>query len=275
MLAGAVVASSLGYFLGKLWKGEWKQRQLEMESAVRNKIDKMAKELQEQIYQHHQRDYITYEYPQRSQKWLPKLSPSCSKIVEGVLHEIGSNLEDKAATRLSENFSTETTTANSRRSSSRLNSLAEISWRARDSVSSVLLKQEIENQLQGLQSSPNQIPGIQISRIETIDLDRASAGSSGSSMKRFIIVHGDLTSSQFSFTSEYSLLSSNARSRSSNEASLLEFSPRESEWDADVSLCSRDSQTSIAYSRSSRGSGREVGRIFYHQYLQQQPQQQQ
>ena len=109
------------------------------------------------------------------------------------------------------------------------------------------------------------LPGIQISRIETLDLDQAS-GSSCCSAKRYIIVHSDVASSDFSFASEYSLLStarSKSRSRSSN-ASLFDFSPRDSEWDADVSLGSRDSQTSIT-GRSSI-SGREYPVGFSKQY---------
>lgn len=69
--------------------------------------------------------------------------------------------------------------------------------------------------------------------------------------KRYIIFHSDLSSdfSQLSFTSEDFLGSRSSRSRSSRASSnissrLWDFSPRESEWDGDVSQGSRDSQLS-------------------------------
>ena len=105
-----------------------------------------------------------------------------------------------------------------------------------------------------------QLPGIQISRFET--LDRASitsaAATSQRSSRRYILVHNgggnggmglqsDLA--RLSCPSDYSL-SRSSRSRSSRASSaissrLWDFSPRSSEWDADVSLGSRESQLSV------------------------------
>ena len=95
------------------------------------------------------------------------------------------------------------------------------------------------------------LPGIQISRIETLDFDDGSVYGS----KRYIIIQSDYSSdfSQLSFTSENSLSagSRGSRSRSSRASSntssrLWDFSPRESEWDADVSVGSRESQLSVS-----------------------------
>jgi hypothetical protein len=121
-----------------------------------------------------------------------------------------------------------------------------------------------------------QLPGIQISRFET--LDRASitsaAATSQRSSRRYVLLHsgtaagngmggggsnlgstmgglhtsgGDLA--RLSCPSDYSL-SRSSRSRSSRASSaissrLWDFSPRSSEWDADVSLGSRESQLSV------------------------------
>ena len=99
------------------------------------------------------------------------------------------------------------------------------------------------------------LPGIQISRFETLDLSdgRASVSSCGKGSKRYIIIHSDVASdfSRLSCPSDYSLAGSrSSRSRSSRASSnvssrLWDFSPRESEWDADVSLGSRESQLSV------------------------------
>ena len=96
------------------------------------------------------------------------------------------------------------------------------------------------------------LPGIEISRIDTMDFDDASIFSSGAGglqlsgsgggdragRQRFIVIHSDGSSdiSRLSFPSEYSL-SATSRSRSSRASSnassrLWDFSsPRESEWD--------------------------------------------
>ena len=103
------------------------------------------------------------------------------------------------------------------------------------------------------------LPGIQISRIETLDFGdgRASISSSRSSRSRgsrqYIIIHSDMASdfSRLSCPSDYSLAGSrSSRSRSSRASSqvssrLWDFSPRDSEWDADISLGSRESQLSV------------------------------
>ena len=104
---------------------------------------------------------------------------------------------------------------------------------------------------------PFELPGIQISRFETLDYgDGRSSVASGSikaGSKRYIIIHSDLGSdfSRLSCPSDYSLAGSrSSKSRSSRASSgvssrLWDFSPRESEWDADVSLGSRESQLSV------------------------------
>jgi len=95
------------------------------------------------------------------------------------------------------------------------------------------------------------LPGIEISRIDTMDFDESSIFSSGTGglhlgsgevggrgRQRFIVIHSDGSSdiSHFSFPSEYSL-SATSRSRSSRASSnvssrLWDFSsPRESDWD--------------------------------------------
>lgn len=92
-----------------------------------------------------------------------------------------------------------------------------------------------------------ELPGIQISRFETFDLeDRRSSIASGS--RHYIVIHSDLGSdlSRLSCPSDYSLGGSrrSSRSRSSRASSnvsfissrIWDFSPRESEWDTDVSL---------------------------------------
>ncbi len=103
---------------------------------------------------------------------------------------------------------------------------------------------------------PFELPGIQISRIETLDLGDAASILSGSlrGSKRYIIVHSDLSSdfSRLSCPSDYSLAGSrSSKSRSSRASSgvssrLWDFSPRESEWDADISLGSRESQLNVS-----------------------------
>ena len=156
------------------------------------------------------------------------------------------------------------------------------SRRQRESVVSAILRQELERRKSskdigggGIQlplAAAFELPGIQISRIETMDFDDgASAGPgssrSGGGSKRYIIIHSDLSSdfSQLSFTaSEHSLSqgSRSSRSRSSRASSnvssrLWDFSPRESEWDADVSLGSHESQLSV--SRADWGGGPSYG----------------
>jgi len=95
------------------------------------------------------------------------------------------------------------------------------------------------------------LPGIEISRIDTMDFDESSIFSSGPcglhlgsgevggrGRQRFIVIHSDGSSdiSRFSLPSEYSL-SATSRSRSSRASSnvssrLWDFSsPRESDWD--------------------------------------------
>jgi len=94
------------------------------------------------------------------------------------------------------------------------------------------------------------LPGIEISRIDTVDFDdssvfsggpgglRLSGEAGGRGRQRFIVIHSDGSSdiSHFSFPSEYSL-SATSRSRSSRASSnvssrLWDFSsPRESDWD--------------------------------------------
>ena len=99
------------------------------------------------------------------------------------------------------------------------------------------------------------LPGIQISRFETLDLSdgKSVCSTGGRGSKRYIIIHSDVASdfSRLSCPSDYSLAGSrSSRSRSSRASSnvssrLWDFSPRESEWDADVSLGSRESQMSV------------------------------
>ncbi|KAK2161199.1 hypothetical protein LSH36_120g13011 [Paralvinella palmiformis] len=101
-----------------------------------------------------------------------------------------------------------------------------------------------------------ELPGIQISRIETLDLGDAGSilSGSGRSSKRYIIIHSDMSSdfSRLSCPSDYSLAGSrSSKSRSSRASSgvssrLWDFSPRESEWDADISLGSRESQLNVS-----------------------------
>ena len=106
-------------------------------------------------------------------------------------------------------------------------------------------------------SSGIDLPGIQISRFETLDIAGSSHGrgslcSIGS--KRYIVIHSDLPSefARLSNASDYSLTGSrSSRSRSSRASSavssrLWDFSPRDSEGDADIALGSRDSQQSVA-----------------------------
>lgn len=104
-----------------------------------------------------------------------------------------------------------------------------------------------------------ELPGIQISRIETLDFgsDGRASICSGSTRSRgsrqYIIIHSDVASdfSRLSCPSDYSLAGSrSSRSRGSRASSNLssrmwDFSPRESDWDADISLGSRESQLSV------------------------------
>lgn len=100
---------------------------------------------------------------------------------------------------------------------------------------------------------PFELPGIQISRIETMDFDDGSVFSGGGrkgGSKRFIVVHSDASSdfSRLSFPSEYSLSGSrSSRSRSSRDSSnvssrLWDFSPRESDWDVNAPIGSISKQ---------------------------------
>jgi len=119
-----------------------------------------------------------------------------------------------------------------------------------------------------------ELPGIHISRIETMDFDEESlqsgsicggGGSGGGGgneggatgrkkkkSKKYIIVHNSDAGSDFSrlsFPSEYSLSGSrssrSSRSRSSRDSSnvssrLWDFSPRESDWDVTGSISRQD-----------------------------------
>ncbi|ELU09997.1 hypothetical protein CAPTEDRAFT_193290 [Capitella teleta] len=137
--------------------------------------------------------------------------------------------------------------------------------RRQSSVCSALLQQEIDRRkslgrdVDDIKGLPFELPGIQISRFETLDGGEGSvAGTisgSGCGSKKYIIIHNDVASdfSRLSCPSDYSLAGSTSRSRSrSSRASsgvssrLWDFSPRESEWDADVSLGSRDSQLNVS-----------------------------
>jgi len=138
-----------------------------------------------------------------------------------------------------------------------------------------------------LPSTFAKLPGIEISRIDTMDFDDGSsmfssttgglrlgglvAGPGG--RQRFIVIHSDGSSdiSRLSFPSEYSL-SATSRSRSSRASSnvssrLWDFtSPRESEWDvADMAATSSSvatargvgSSSAAATSRPDLRSGRD------------------
>ena len=104
-------------------------------------------------------------------------------------------------------------------------------------------------------SNGRDVPGIQISRFETLDFgsDGRTSICSGRGSKRYIVIHSDVPSdfSRLSCPSDYSLAGSrSSRSRSSRASSgvssrLWDFSPRDSEWDADISLGSRESQLSV------------------------------
>ena len=94
-----------------------------------------------------------------------------------------------------------------------------------------------------LQAPHLDLPGIHISRIETLDFDDSSLFSGSGQLAHFIIIHSDASSdfSRISFpNSECSLSgSSRSRSRSSRDSSnfssrLWDFSPRESDWDVHV-----------------------------------------
>ena len=103
-----------------------------------------------------------------------------------------------------------------------------------------------------------ELPGIQISRIETLDFGSGGSLASRSTVSRnsrqYIIIHSDVASdlSRLSCPSDYSLAGSrSSRSRGSRASSnlssrLWDFSPRESDWDADISIGSRESQISMA-----------------------------
>ena len=103
-----------------------------------------------------------------------------------------------------------------------------------------------------------ELPGIQISRIETLDFGSRASLASRSTVSRnsrqYIIIHSDVASdfSRLSCPSDYSLAGSrSSRSRGSRASSNLssrmwDFSPRESDWDADISIGSRESQMSMA-----------------------------
>lgn len=97
------------------------------------------------------------------------------------------------------------------------------------------------------------LPGIHISRIETLDFDDSSvfSGSGQIGTTRFIVIHSDGSSdfSRLSFpNSECSLSGSrSSRSRSSKDSSnvssrLWDFSPRESDWDVNIPLGSSNPQ---------------------------------
>ena len=94
-----------------------------------------------------------------------------------------------------------------------------------------------------LQAPHLDLPGIHISRIETLDFDDSSLFSGSGQLAHFIIIHSDASSdfSRISFpNSECSLSgSSRSKSRSSRDSSnfssrLWDFSPRESDWDVHV-----------------------------------------
>lgn len=145
---------------------------------------------------------------------------------------------------------------NSRRSS---HTASIKSRRRRSSAASAILRQGTStlrhrrsaDVTSGKSSRSFALPGIEISRIDTMDFDDASIFSSGTGglrlgggeavgrgRQRFIVIHSDASSdiSRFSYPSEYSL-SATSRSRSSRASSnvssrLWDFSsPRESDWD--------------------------------------------
>lgn len=96
-------------------------------------------------------------------------------------------------------------------------------------------------------SSILRLPGIQISRMETLDLssDELPLGS----VCRSVLIESDVSGEVYriSCTSEYSLSGGNRSSRASSYSSRMwDLSSRESEWDADVSIGSRESQVSVA-----------------------------
>lgn len=116
------------------------------------------------------------------------------------------------------------------------------------------LRRKSKGEIDERHKPPFELPGIQISRIETVDLgDGRGSVASGSGSRRYIIIHSDNPSeiSRLSCPSDYSLAGSrSSRSRSSRASSgvssrLWDFSPRESEWDADISVGSRESQISV------------------------------
>ena len=103
--------------------------------------------------------------------------------------------------------------------------------------------------------SDTKIPGIQISRFETLKAGRNCAFDGGSvcsiGSKQYVVIHSDAVTdlARFPYTTDYSPSGSHSsRSLASRRASSgisscwwgYAASPRDSEWDADVSLGSRD-----------------------------------